>query len=247
MLAPSPPRLHALLATAARVVSGLDGTIGDGRAWSDARAEDIAPMVRHLRTHHPEAGAHYWALRAWGLHIWQPVYLVVVGLHLCRCTPDLAALSQRTEADGIRGFRIAMHVPRTDGEDSGLLRAARQLAEGWTRLYVQWRDVGPLPVKSARRLLADCVLGALLCVHGQRADWDAARMQALGQRWLDAMDLAGECGFLAFRDRSGGARLALARKGCCLHYRRADGGMCDTCPRQRIAERLARISARDGP
>lgn len=261
MLAPAPDRLQTLLATAARVVPGLDGTIGTigeidgiddgggrgGRAWSEARAEDIAPMVRHLGTHVPEAGAHYWSLRAWGLHIWQPVYLGIVGVHCCACAPDLSALSQRTEAGGIHGFRIAPHTPRLGAEDDGLRGVARQIAEGWTRLHAQWRDVGPLPVKAAGRLLADCVLGALLCVQRERTDWDAPRMHALGQRWLEAIGLGGECGFLAYRDGSGAERLALARKGCCLHYRRTDGEMCATCPRQRVPERLARLAARDGP
>lgn len=260
MLAPAPDRLRTLLATAARVVPGLDGTIGEidetdetdeggrrRRAWNEARAEDIAPMVRHLGAHHPEAGAHYWALRAWGVHIWQPVYLGVVGVHCCGCAPDLSALSQRTEAGGIHGFRIAPHTPRLGAEDDGLRRVARQIAEGWTRLHAQWRDVGPLPVKAAGRLLADCVLGALLCVQRDRSDWDAPRMHALGQRWLEAIGLGGECGFLAFHDGGGAERLALARKGCCLHYRRADGEMCATCPRQRLSERLVRLAARDGP
>lgn len=247
MLANPPDRLDMLLATAARVVPGLDGTIGDGRAWSLARAEDIVPMVRHLGALHPEAGAHYWALRAWGLHIWQPIYVGVIGTHLCRSAADLSALSQRVEAGCISGFRLVPHAPAHDSEEGSLARTARQLSEGWTRLFTEWRDVGPLPLKAAQRLLADCVLGALLAVQRHRSDWDESRMHAAGRHWLDALDLAGESGFLTYHDQAGAARMALARKGCCLHYRRSDGEMCVTCPRQKLPERLARLAARDGP
>lgn len=241
-------RLPALIATASRAVPGLDGTVGDtGIAWSEAAAAEIAPMYHHLASQHPEAGAHYWALRSWGLHVWQPVYFGVIAAHLCQCSADLSRLSQRVEHGDITGFRVAAHVPDAGSEHGSLARTAAQLANGWRRLFAQWSEIGPLPLKSARRLLADCVLGALLAVQRQRADWDDAIVRTASEHWLHALGLAGESGFLAYRDRNGATRLALARKVCCLHYRRTDGEFCETCPRQSLSERLARLACRGGP
>ncbi len=242
-----PDRLAELLATAARVVPGLDGSLAPDAPgmlpWCDARPEDIAPLYQHLAASFPEAGAHYWALRCWGLHIWQPIYLAVIGTHLCQCSPGLSLVSQRVECGAIRGFRIAPHAPTPGSEASGMAVCAAQLAAGCASLLSRWSEIGPLPAKSARRLLADCVLGALLAVRRQRADWSHAWTQTIGGQWLDALGLAGESGYLAYQDRAGSACLALSRKVCCLHYRRRDGDMCDTCPRLRVQERQARLAA----
>lgn len=244
-------RLAALIATASRAVPGLDGTVAPGGAaapaWSAVGATDIAPLYRHLSVQHPEAGAHYWALRSWGLHVWQPVYLGVIAVHLCRCSADLSRVSQHVQHGAIRGFRVGVHVPAMAAEPDGMARTAGQLACGWRRLFAQWRDIGPLPLKSAGRLLADCVLGALTAVQRQRADWDEAVMHVTAEHWLHALGLSGESGFLSYRDTDGAARLAVAPRVCCLHYRRAGAEACDTCPRRPLAERMARLACRGGP
>lgn len=244
-------RLAAWIAAASRAVPGLDGTVVPGGAaapaWSEAGAMDIAPMYRHLSAQHLEAGAHYWALRSWGLHVWQPVYLGVIAVHLCRCSADLSHVSQHVEQGAIRGFRVGTHVPAMAAEPDGLARTAAQLANGWRQLFAQWRAIGPLPLKSAGRLLADCVLGALTAVQRQRADWDEAVMHVTADHWLHALGLGGESGFLPYRDTDGAARLAVAPRVCCLHYRRAGAEPCDTCPRRPLAERMARLACRGGP
>ncbi|MFE8644660.1 siderophore ferric iron reductase [Sphingomonas sp. NCPPB 2930] len=236
--------LLALLATAARAVPGLDGRPGRcAVAWCDAPAHEVAVLAEHLTRAHPEAGPHYWSLRCWGLCIWQAIYLSVVGVHLCGRSPRLSALAQTVEDGRIRGFTLAPHpLPRQD-EDRALASGAEQIGQGCARLLSGWCAVGPLAPKAAGRLQADCVLGAVLAMRRHRRDWSAARTAALGQQWLAAMGLAGECGLLAFTDAAGAPQLALARKGCCLHYRRAGAEMCATCPRMRVDERLARLGA----
>lgn len=240
------PGLAELLETAARVVPGLDGRLDASPAagaWCDAGARDVQPLSQRLARLFPEAGPHYWALRCWGLHIWQPIYLGVIAVHVCGCSPRLDALSQTVRDGRIHGFTIAPHAVRREDEDASLASGAAQLAAGCARLLTVWRDVGPLPQKAAGRLQADCVLGALLAVRRHRPDWDNDHAAAIGQQWLAAMGLAGESGFLRYPDADGVAQLALARKVCCLHYRRIEGEMCDTCPRLRLPERVARLSA----
>jgi siderophore ferric iron reductase len=238
--------LAELLETAARVVPGLDGQLDAGTAtaaWCDADAQGVLPLARELARLFPEAGPHYWALRCWGLHIWQPIYLGVIAAHVCGCGPKLDALSQTVRGGQISGFTIGAHAVCRESEDACLASGAAQLAAGCARLFQVWREVGPLHPKAAGRLQADCVLGAVLAVRRHRPDWDNEHAIAVGQQWLAAMGLAGESGFLRYPDADGIARLALARKVCCLHYRRSEGEMCDTCPRLRVPERIARLSA----
>jgi len=44
----------------------------------------------------------------------------------------------------------------------------------------------------------------------------------------------------------GGTRLGLQRKACCQHFRRADGELCDSCPKLPLAERTRRLREQHG-
>ena len=98
--------------------------------------------------------------------------------------------------------------------------------------------------KAARRLLADCVLAALLRAQPatQLADDDLRRA---GADWLARLGAAGDSGYLAFDTAAGASRLALDRRICCLDDRRDGGELCNTCPRLPRAERLRRLHAQD--
>src|SRR5687768_9922022 len=72
----SDPDLARVLRLAVRIVPGLCGDQGaapphalfhDGTVASDSRA--LESLCRHWETSFPEAGAHYLAIRCWGLVI----------------------------------------------------------------------------------------------------------------------------------------------------------------------------------
>jgi ferric iron reductase protein FhuF len=90
---------------------------------------------------------------------------------------------------------------------------------------------------------ADCVLAALLALRATHPEWNHAHLEALGERWLTALALAGRSGFFAYASSDGSRALALERQTCCYHYRRRDGELCSTCPRLEKRERIARLNA----
>jgi ferric iron reductase protein FhuF len=90
---------------------------------------------------------------------------------------------------------------------------------------------------------AECVLAALLAVRATCPEWDHARVEALGEHWLEALTLAGRGGFFAYARSDGSSALALDRRTCCYHFRRRDGELCSTCPRLEKRERIVRLNA----
>jgi len=57
--------------------------------------------------------------------------------------------------------------------------------------------------------------------------------------------MSGASGLLAVPLAEGGTRLGLQRKACCQHFRRADGELCDSCPKLPLAERERRLRKQD--
>jgi len=237
--------LPNLLELAACALPGLDGKLDaitpelllPGAAGEAARLERLA---WHWRRAHPEAGAHYWSARVWTLLVWQPVYLSLIGAHLGRCAPRLDGMAQLQRDGYVMGFRLPSHTPCTGDEDARLAFAAGQLRE---RLETQWQalaPIQPLHRKMAMRLAADYLLDGLLLVQ-RRRQLDNARVQQLRERWLRALDLEGASGLIEVRLDDGRTPLALERKVCCQHFRRADGSLCSTCPKLSADERMVRL------
>lgn len=188
-------------------------------------------LAQHWRHAHPEAGAHYAALRCWGLAIWQPIYLSVIATHVAPAIPRLSGLTQPVVNGFPKGIVLPAHTPVV-GDLALRMRAAVQELHVFcdTMRTVLLPKVG-LHRAAADKLQAECVLGALLLVG--RYDKSIARDELVvcGRTWLNRLEVAGGCDFLAYRARDGTAHLALDRQVCCHHFRRHDGEKCCTCPK----------------
>ncbi len=165
-------------------------------------------------------------------------------MRLAGQAPCLDGLAQGVEQGFVAGFCLPDHPP-LQGEPQRLLRHAGAQIRGFCE---QAQAVsGPLlglHAKLAQRLAADCVMAALL--HSQRLD-GCGNLQLCrrADAWLNACAMPGASGLLAVQLAAGGTRLGLQRKACCQHFRRADGELCDSCPRLPLAERERRLREQD--
>lgn len=221
----------------ARVGVSADDELACGAAGNQAR---IAALYGHLQSSFPEAGAHYWTVRTWTLLIWQPIYLSLFGVHLAERAPCLDGMGQTVCDNMVYGFCLPEHCPRRATQDGLIDFAAGQLQQLVERQWQEFDAVAGIQRKLARRLQADCVLGALLMIQRQQSLANE-RLQQLEGRWLDALDLRGNSSLIEVRLDDGRERLVLGRKVCCQHFRRADGQLCSTCPKLKQEERLTRL------
>ena len=213
---------------------------GEGAATSPLRA-----LCRHWAESYPEAGAHYVALRCWGLAIWQPIYLSVIAAHLDSHVPGLAGFTQPVVGGFPSGFQLPVRAPMK----ATSLAERMRLAAGELRGLCDATRAALMPLvalhaRAADRLQAECVLGALLLVHRSSPGlFEDAKVAALGEKWLAQLGIAGGCGMFAYHARDGTHALALDRKVCCHYFRRHDGEKCSTCPKLPLDKRIARLLA----
>jgi siderophore ferric iron reductase len=245
--------LARVLQLAARIAPSLKGEQGSVQ-WPGALLHDRFTAARPgallaLRDHwvraYPEAGAHYVALRCWGLAIWQPVYLCVIAAHLDTHVPRLAGLSQPVVKGFPSGFQVPVHAPvRAAALEERIRLAAVEVRALCQSVRSALTPLVSLHARAADRLQAECVLGALLLVQ-RRMDGvaDAGLLTTWGEAWLAPLGIAGGCGFLAYRARDGTLAVALDRKVCCHDFRRHDGEKCSTCPKLPLDKRIARLQA----
>jgi siderophore ferric iron reductase len=239
-------RLATSIAPALRGRQGsapLPGTLRHGDEIA-AGAGPLRALCRHWANAYPEAGAHYVALRCWGLAIWQPIYLCVIAAHLDTHVPRLAGLTQPVVDGFPSGFQLPVHAPMK----ATALPSRMRLAAGELRGLCQSTRAALMPMvalhdRAADRLQAECVLGALLLVHRNRPVLADAEVAALAEEWLAQLGIAGGCGLFAYRARDGTPALALDRKVCCHYFRRHDGEKCSTCPKLPLDKRIARLLA----
>lgn len=205
-----------------------------------------ATLVAALQARHPEAGRAYWALRAWALLVWQPAYASVLAVELAQGVLPLAGLRWQVDVDeaDVAGFAVQAAAFAATEPDAHRALAAVQLKTLVDELQAAVQACLPLHPKAARRLLADCVLAALLRAQPVLRLADDGLRRA-GADWLARLGAAGDSGYLAFDTATGTARLALDRRVCCLDDRRAGGELCNTCPRLPRGERLRRLQAHD--
>jgi siderophore ferric iron reductase len=240
------PDLARMLGLVQQVVPGLCGTQGTQALPGALRCGDEAALralCRHWAAAHPEAGAHYLALRCWGLAIWQPVYLSVIAAQLDTHVPHLAGLAQPVAEGFPSGFQLPAHAPVAASPFERMDAAATELRAFCDSMRAALADCVALHLRAADRLQAECVLGALLRVHRHAPACSGHELAALGAAWLARLGIAGGCGFLAYRARDGTPALALDRKVCCHHFRRRDGEKCSTCPKLPLDTRIARLLA----
>ena len=241
---PNPDLAHALR-LAQRVIPSLRGEQGGVSPANALRlGDDVAlqALCDHWAQAYPEAGAHYLALRCWGLAIWQPIYLCVIAVHLDGLVPRLAGLAQPVKAGFPSGFNLPVHAPVGGTFSERMDAAAAELRAFCGAIRRALKPRVALHERAADRLQAECVLGALMAVrpHTSLSDADVT---AIGEAWLAALGIAGGCGFFAYRARDGTPALALDRKVCCHHFRRHDGEKCSTCPKLSLDARIARLLA----
>ena len=205
--------------------------------WNEVSAENIERLHSYLSLQYPEAGARYWRSRGWGLLIWQPIYLAVIAAHKCQMMLPLNEMGQTFPQSGIPSGVLFKCCRFEQGQINDCVRRmAVDLIIGCRSVYGCWSFSG-LTRKIADRVVADCVLSALLMVYPQRVE----KVEALGALWLSAMGLQGAAEFIRYRNMSGESCLALHKKNCCFRYLCHGRIPCDICPRQTMDERLTRL------
>lgn len=144
----------------------------------------------------------------------------------------------------------------TERNDLSLIRASgSKLRELLENLLVQTSEHFPLNQNLARRLFADRMLSTLLLLQrlnnqGEFNESSNQHTEALAQQWLEATELQGVSGLMRIEfgsdtatdtDTQSTERLALNRKGCCQHFRKSDGKVCASCPKNKMPERIQLI------
>ncbi|OLU23236.1 siderophore ferric iron reductase [Pseudomonas sp. PA15(2017)] len=237
--------LNHLLDVTARTLPGIPARVGvsahhELACGAAGNLERVAALYASLQQSFPEAGVHYWTVRTWTLLIWQPIYLSLFGVHLADRVPCLDGMGQTVCDNMVYGFCLPEHCPRRASQAVLIDFAAEQMQALVERQWQEFDAVAGIHRKLARRLQADCVLGALLMIQRQQSLAND-RLQQLESRWLDALELRGDSSLIGVCLDDGRERLALGRKVCCQHFRRADGNFCSTCPKLKQEERLARL------
>jgi siderophore ferric iron reductase len=239
--------LPELLRIAAQALPGLEGEVGPaerhqlncGRPGNTAL---VATLHSHWQQAYPEAGPHYWSARSWSLLIWQPIYLSVLAVYLCGRAPCLANMGQSMNEGSVHGFRLPAHCPYRGQPTSLIACASEQLTAFVEAQLAEFNAVTNIYPKMARLLVADCVRAALLLAQRNEPISDEALLEA-ERDWLGALGLPGGGALTVLDLDDGSTCLGMGRKVCCQHFRRADGELCDSCPKLDRNERLQRLRA----
>jgi siderophore ferric iron reductase len=237
--------LIELLHVAARALPGLTGEIGPAgndqlQCGSTGNQARVAALHAHWQHAYPEAGAHYWSARSWSLLVWQPVYLSLLAVHLCARAPSLAQMGQSMRDGFICGFRLPEHRPCRGTQSDLIACASSHLRRFVDDQLTEFNGVASIHPKMARLLVADCLRAALLLVQ-PRASVTNAALHEIEARWLEAMALPGGGSLVEIGLSDSRQCLALGRKVCCQHFRRADGEPCSSCPKLKPEERTRRL------
>ncbi|CRM39463.1 siderophore ferric iron reductase, family [Pseudomonas sp. 37 R 15] len=227
----------ALPRMAGRVGEARSGELVDGCASNPSR---IAALHAHWVSAHPEAGPHYWAIHSWSLVIWQPIYLSLLAVHLSHQVPSLAKMGQTVSEGQVGGFCLPPHWPRQGRQADLIGFAAEQLCQFVDRQLSDFNSVCQIYPKMARLLAADCARAALLWVD-RCQPMGNAQVRDLEGQWMEALALSPGSSLIEVQTDDGRQCLALGRKVCCQHFRRADGELCSTCPKYKQEERCQRL------
>ncbi|QGZ59410.1 siderophore ferric iron reductase [Paraburkholderia acidiphila] len=246
--------LDDMLRLAARLVPGLRGVVAARPAQGlvhtrpapqggESNRAALEAMLDYWSRTYPEAGRPYWSLRCWGILIWQPLYLSVIGVHASRVSLSLRDIAQPIADGWTHAVHLRDHEPAQDDTHALIAHAAREIASCSEQMQDELMPVIRLNPASVRGTQADVVLAALLAARKARPEWSDAQVEEHGRQWLAALGLQGHSGYFAFSRTDGARALALERRTCCYHYRRRDGELCSTCPRLDKHERIVRLNA----
>jgi siderophore ferric iron reductase len=226
-------------ATAA--MPGLPARLGAPDAGAVVAGRDnraaLQALVTAIAEAEPDAGRGFWALRAWGMLIWQPAMLTLLGVQRLGLRPDLEALGQSVQGPMVWGFQIPAGAGQPGDAEELLTPAAGALRAMSDRLLEELNGVVRVKPELARRLLADRLLGLILYAEPQ------GDVEPLAERWLQAAGLQRKSGLMRVPLGDGGTRLALERRACCLEYRGTSAAFCATCPKLALEDRHARLRA----
>ncbi|MBR9827258.1 MAG: siderophore ferric iron reductase [Oceanospirillales bacterium] len=199
----------------------------------------LGELVAALKQQHPEAGRHYWGARAWGVLIWQPVLLSILATEVLQRSLNPEHMGQHCQGAVVAGMTLTEGL--MEGNQSDRWQSAcrlRQTCERWLEQLGRQIKVNPV---LAKRLLADRILSTLLHVRPLLGESHEAAIRERASEWLEGANLSGASGLMSFAIPEQGIEMALDRKGCCQHYRRDDGSVCKTCPRQSKHIRIKRL------
>lgn len=207
-------------------------------AWDEVSAVNIERLHTYLSLRYPEAGARYWRSRGWGLLIWQPIYLAIIAAHRCQLILPINEIGQVFSISGIpSGISFRCCRFKNGPVNVCIQEMAKGLMICCRKAHTCW-NVSGLTRKNADRVVADCVLSALLMVYPKQVE----KVEASGDLWLETMGLQGAAGFIHYKNILDESCLALHKKNCCFRYLCHGCASCDVCPRQTMGERLRRLA-----
>lgn len=217
-------------------------TRGDGCTLKDGGNQAVLQaLYTQLREAFPEAGQPYWSVRCWTLLTWQPTYLSIIGVHGVGMLPPLSELRQKLGPGMVAGFCLPENAWQRGSVPALVESGGRSLRVLCDSLWSELNGITRLRRRSALRLMADSLLAAISRLGAIRPGIGQARMLELASLWLKAADLEGQSALMPVPLRNGSQPLALNRKGCCMHYRRRDGAVCASCPKQKLPVRVQRL------
>lgn len=234
---------------------------------TEANHKLIGQLYQAIQQSEPDAGRFYWSAQCWNMLCWQPIILSVVSASQFRLITDVNQMGQRVQGAGVAGLSIphsAFAIAPDSGtehsnevhKDLALIRASgSKLKALLENLLAQTTEHFPLNHNLARRLFADRILSTLLLLQrlNNQGDFNESSNQhteALAWQWLEATGLQEASGLMRIEfgsdtatdtDTQSTERLALNRKGCCQHFRKSDGKVCASCPKNKMPERIQLI------
>jgi len=195
-------------------------------------AQGFAKLLHNLQQRYASAGKPFWAVRIWTNLVWQPAYLAIVGVHHARILPDVCAISQKVVGADINGFVTTPTVMHTGPVEDLIDQAGADLRRFAEAMLAEASAYAKIKPTLARRLLADRILGLVLQLFQEDADYPVSKAQAIADRWLAAMGLTGASALEPIDGADGHPFLILDRRTCCLDYLLNPDALCVTCPKQ---------------
>lgn len=236
--------LQQLPALTESVCPGINGKVGytgqSGIIAGGSNQCHLAALYQHWYQAHPEAGVAYAGLRCWTLLCWQPALVAVLSVHRLGIVPDLCTIKQVINNGIVFGFELSERETSCR-LDALIVRAARQLRQLSEGLLQELTAVTPVKKKLAFRFLADCLMDALIKMYRMEQNPRSEDFQYWAHCWLSAMNQQSDSALMLLPIKGATDGLGLQRKTCCLHYRRCDGELCASCPKQTLAIRKQRL------
>ena len=195
-------------------------------------AAGFAKLLHNLSQRYAAAGPAFWSVRVCTNLVWQPAYLAIAAVHHARVLPDISTITQKVVGADISGFVLAPGTMYKGALEDLIDQAGADLRRFADAMLAEARTDANVKPLLARRLLADRILGLVLQLHQEDADYPVAEVEAIAQRWLTAMGLAGMSGVETIDMADGSPFLILKRRTCCLDYLLDPDALCVTCPKQ---------------